>query len=101
MNKVAQIKLMSKVLQAVSEHLNVNVFDVLSSCRKPDLVDARQMAMLLRRERGMSLKNIGRFMNRDHSTVIYDVNTVWSRIEVYPHFQTLYDELSQTLCALN
>ena len=77
------------------------VFDVLSSCRKPDLVDARQMAMLLMRERGMSLKNIGRFMNRDHSTVIYDVNTVWSRIEVYPHFQTLYDELSQTLCALN
>lgn len=98
MNKIAQIKLMSKVLQTVSEHLNVNVFDVLGPSRHQHLVDARHMAMLLMQQRGMSLKSIGRFMNRDHTSVLYSIRAIRNLIEIYPPYKDEYDQLTKILC---
>jgi chromosomal replication initiator protein len=68
-----------EVLQAISEHFEVDVDRVLESGRgTKEVALARQTAMyLLRRLTALSHKSIGkRFGNRDHSTVVHAIKTV-------------------------
>ena len=47
---------------------------LISTLRRQDLVRARHIAMWLARQRyGVSLPNIGRTINRDHTTVLHGI----------------------------
>jgi len=48
---------------------------VISKDRKQAIVSARQECMWVLNKAGMSLPMIGRFMNRDHTTVLHGVRT--------------------------
>lgn len=68
---------MAYIAAMVSEELCVPLLDMQSISRKKELVNARQIAMyLMKQRRAGSLVSIGRYFNRDHSTVIYAVQTV-------------------------
>jgi chromosomal replication initiator protein len=66
-----------EVIDAVCKALNVSKSDLLGKCRVRDLAIARQIAMyLIRKYHGLTLKNIGKLFNKDHSTVIYSCEMV-------------------------
>lgn len=50
---------------------NLTVADITGYSRKRHIVRARWAAAWLMRRRGMSLPQIGRHLNRDHTTIFY------------------------------
>ena len=58
-----------------------------SPCRKEELIIKRSILMLYFKRHGMTLKMIGKLLNRDHSTVINSMQNVERMIETdYPPF---------------
>jgi chromosomal replication initiator protein len=90
-----KIQLIHRILQQVSQHLQVPVWEVLGRSRRIKLVDARQITMLLIREQGLDFTAIGRFMNRHHASVMYSVKNIQGRIDIYAEFKKYYHELKQ------
>lgn len=67
-----------RILEKVSQRLNLKTEDILGLKRKPDYVLARQIAMFLARSRlALSFQEIGRlFGGKDHSTVMHAVRKI-------------------------
>jgi len=67
----------SKIIDHVSRYYSIPISALEGRWRKREVVLARQMVMfLLRTYTSMSLKDVGETFNRDHTTVIYSVDTV-------------------------
>jgi chromosomal replication initiation ATPase DnaA len=70
------IPMASLILCAVSTVYGIEIMHLTGRSRKARLVTARKHASYLMRQRtGMSLPRIGRLMNRDHTTILYEVRT--------------------------
>lgn len=65
------------LLKRVCAMLDVNQADVLGPRRYKRLVDARAIIAAALRERGWALTDIGRAMNRDHTTIISLLKRGW------------------------
>lgn len=74
---------MGSVVLEVAEKTGVTPKQILGSSRKRNIVRARQLAMWGARQHGVSFPEIGRFFNRDHTTVIHGVKMVENLIEAY------------------
>jgi chromosomal replication initiation ATPase DnaA len=69
------------ICEIVSGVTNIPVTRLRGKSRDDKTVDARQIAMYLcRHYTKLSLAGIGRWFNRDHSTVIYSIETIQDRI---------------------
>ena len=78
------------IRHAVCSTLAVSPDDLSSPRRTPRVARARQLAMYLTRElTALSLAQIAREFDRDHSTVLYAIRAVEERLE--PGSQTLAD----------
>jgi len=78
----------SDVLAGVEAYLGVSREALLGRSRVQHIARARQVAMfLLREEAGLSSPEVGRLLNRDHSTVLYGSGQItrlplgWAAIE--------------------
>jgi chromosomal replication initiator protein len=70
------------IQEAVSGTLRVSREELLSNRRTPRVARARQLAMYLTRElTPLSLAQIAREFNRDHSTVLHAIRAVAQRLE--------------------
>jgi chromosomal replication initiator protein len=70
------------IQEAVSGTLGIPREELLSSRRTPQVARARQLAMYLTRElTPLSLAQIAREFNRDHSTVLHAIRSVSQRLE--------------------
>jgi chromosomal replication initiator protein len=70
------------IQDAVSSVLDVSRTDLLSTRRTPQVARARQLAMYLTRElTSLSLAQIARAFNRDHTTVLHAIRAVSGRLE--------------------
>lgn len=66
-----------RIVFIVCEEMGVSVENIFSKTRKREIAMARQIAMYIAKEETMySLKAIGRFFQRHHSTVIHAIDTV-------------------------
>lgn len=63
-----------KILHDVATRHNMTPDDIIGKCRSPRFVEARQEAFYLLRLAGYSMLQIGRFCNRDHTTVLHGAN---------------------------
>ena len=71
-----------KIIALVCFDFNVTLEQLLSKCRKREYVLARMFCMKLIRDiTGLSLVETGKVFNRDHSSVIYNINTLKDLIE--------------------
>lgn len=59
------------IVEAVADECRVTPEVLISPSRAPMLVAARHRAMKIARDAGYSLPQIGRALNRDHTTVLY------------------------------
>ena len=84
---------------AVSQKLRVSVDDLVGTCRRQDIVLARQVAMYLSRElTAASLPSIGRaFGNKDHSTVLHSIQKIKKLIETDSRIAGVIGEISDEL----
>ena len=85
------------IVTAVAEHCGLSPRDILGEKRRPELVQARQIAMYLCRELlGHSYPSIGRlFGGRDHSTVMHGVKKIKALQDADRVTHTLVTELTK------
>jgi hypothetical protein len=72
----------------------VSIADILGRDRRPLIAAARHEAIWrVRRVTGWSLPRLGRFFNRDHTTVLHSVREMEKRLAHGPELRGLHDRL--------
>ena len=67
-----------KIRRSVINKYKTNLGQLLGSSRAANVVNARkEIAARLRGELNMKIEDIGRMINRDHSTVMYYIKQAW------------------------
>ena len=61
-------------IDAIAQEHGYTVEDILGPSRLKRLVAVRRLCILMFRDRGFSTTEIGRIMNRDHSTIVHALN---------------------------
>ena len=86
------------ILKAVSEASMVTMGDLVGTERKRSISVVRFCFMYIAKEYGFTHSVIGRFVNRDHSTVIHGVNNYESWIELGYKYETrIYKDAKEIL----
>lgn len=61
-------------IDVVAQEHGYTVHDIIGKSRFKHLVAVRLLCILMLRERGYSTTEIGRLMDRDHSTIVHALN---------------------------
>lgn len=86
------IKEAERLRGIVEKHAGVSM---LGGGRKQANVDARRVFCMIMRETGFSLKDIGRYIGRDHSTVLYNISTGADDVDYFPQFRDMYNRIKE------
>lgn len=70
----------SEIVAICAEAYGVTVKDVMGRGRPEKVANARQLAMTLLYERGMTCSQVGRYFDRDHCTVLNGVKMTEARL---------------------
>jgi chromosomal replication initiation ATPase DnaA len=82
-----------KILSAVSESSMITQSDIIGLSRQRSVAVVRFCFMYIAHESGFTLSEIGRFLNRHHSTVIHGVRAFEKFIEIgYKYECRVYQE---------
>ena len=82
-----------KILSAVSESSMITQGDIIGLSRQRSVAVVRFCFMYIAHESGFTLSEIGRFLNRHHSTVIHGVRAFEKFIEIgYKYECRVYEE---------
>jgi len=72
-----------KIISSVCTALEISYIDLLSHCRKAEIVRARHTVIYLLRDLlGLSLHNIGEIFEQDHTTILNAVRKIEGYIDV-------------------
>ena len=63
-----------KDIEHMAEGYGYTVADILGPKRRRHLVFVRNLCVFMLRDKGYSTTEIGRIMNRDHSTIVHALN---------------------------
>ncbi len=84
-----------RVLQKVSAFYNIGVEKLCGRSRKKEFSTPRHVAMyLLKKKCGISLSQIGKVFERDHSSVVYAVSKIQEKVESDDNFAKQLHKLS-------
>lgn len=92
-----------EIIDVICSHFDLDKDKVFGQSRKRELVLARQLSMTFIREKTtLSLKEIGAmFDNRDHSTVIYAMQTIQDLIDTDRKFARTVAELEKMVAGFH
>ncbi len=77
-----------KIFTAVSKKYNITKDDIISVKRTKDIAQARHIAAyLIRKITDMSLPNIGKIFNRDHTTIMSSIDAVEKKLHTDSMFE--------------
>jgi len=85
------------IMFAVTKCYGFGQKELASKCRKYDLAEARQVVMELCIEIGMTLKDSGKLVMRDHSTAAYSRKKVAMMLDYDEHFAERYGRVRKML----
>ena len=89
-----------KIINEVARTYNVIPSDIRGKKRSANVSAARQMSMYIIREiTGMSMEAIGSEFQRDHSTVVYSINTMEKNIGKDRHLKETVDDIMKNIRA--
>ncbi len=75
--KQEKVITMDTIFELVKNQFKVNIEDLKSKSRKKEFILPRQFAMYMAKDiLNIPLSNIGYYFDRDHSTVIYSINSI-------------------------
>ena len=87
-----------KIIQTVCKIWSTSLDDVCGKSRKQDVVYTRMtIAYFLRRHTILSTTEIGRLINRDHSTIIHYLKAYDSEFHFNETFRNFADEIKEKL----
>jgi len=88
-----------KVIQIVANHFDINIVDLIGTCRRKELVTPRQITMyLLREEIKCSFPTIGQEMGgKDHTTAMHAVNKIIKTLDKDEKLKTHINVIKQKL----
>ena len=83
-----------KIFAAVYKKYNIKKEEIVSSKRTKEIANARHITVyIIRQITDMSLPNIGKIIERDHSTVMSSLETIEKRMVQNPVFRTEMEEM--------
>ena len=83
-----------KIFAAVYKKYNIKREDIVSTKRNKEIANARHITVyIIRQITDMSLPNIGKILERDHSTALSSLNNVEDRMAKNPVFRTEIEEM--------
>ena len=83
-----------KIFAAVYKKYNIKKEEIVSSKRTKEIANARHITVyVIRQITDMSLPNIGKIIERDHSTVLSSLDTIEKRMIQNPVFRTELEEM--------
>lgn len=86
------------ILEETANFYNITTERILGSAKTKDVVVPRQVAMYLIREMtDLSFPEIGRFMGRDHTTVLHAINKTQVQIEKDESFSAALSDLKKNI----
>lgn len=91
--KERRVTFISEIIDGVSAKFMVHKRDILSRCKFDFILPARFALCKVLRDRGMSYAQIGRIMDRDHTTVIHAVQRAEYMMERDPNYAKSIQEL--------
>ena len=80
------------MMKEVCDYFGVKVDDIQSLRRERKIVYAKKVICYVLRMRGLSLNQIGRYVNKDHQTVFNAIKTIPPEIRKYA--QSIYKKMS-------
>ncbi len=88
-----------KILLEISRTYNVTIDDLKGQSRRSAISNARKISMhIIREVTGMSMEEIGeQFGGRDHSTVVYAINTVQKMMKNEPHTKEMIEDVIKNI----
>lgn len=91
-----------KIINEVARSYNVSENDILSNKRSANLVLARKVAMYITREiTDLSYKSIGESFGKDHTTVLYSVQSIEKFLQDKPYEKELIEDIIKNLKSSN
>lgn len=82
------------ILDETSAFYNVDSSKILGNFKTKDIILPRQITMYLIRDlTDLSLPEIGRFMGRDHTTVMHSIKKIEKECQSNPNFKNALDDL--------
>jgi hypothetical protein len=88
---------LEKIEEIVRDELNIGKEEMILKNRRKDVVGARILFTILARKLGFSLSSIGKYLNRDHTTIINMINVVGK----YPYIEMIANKYSDRLLLSN
>lgn len=86
------------IATASSTILNISTKDLMSTKRDREIVDARRIAYAIARlEFKFTFQSIGRYFEKNHATILHQVNTHEGWIQTEDDYRTKYDEVKNFL----
>ncbi len=83
-----------KIFTSVYKKYNIKREDIVSGKRTKDIANARHITVyIIRSVTDMSLPNIGKIIDRDHTTVMSSLETIERRMAQYPVFRAEMEEM--------
>ena len=83
-----------KIFAAVLKKYNIKREDIVSGKRTKEIANARHVTVyVIRSVTDMSLPNIGKIIDRDHSTVLSSIEAIEKRMAQNPVFRTEIEEM--------
>lgn len=87
-----------RIIMSVAEHFQISTRLMMSKSRQRELVLARNMCMyIMKNYFNMTLKEVGKAFNRDHTTVIHAIRMFQQDREVNEQYNLAYEEVKQKL----
>lgn len=98
-HKMNKNKELLEILQKVCDASGIMPHDILSKTRKREVVIARQLfCYLTMTYYNFTLVQVGRFLSRDHSTVIHSVNAYTDYLQMkYKNETAIYEDAKNLL----
>jgi chromosomal replication initiator protein len=86
------------ILKIVAEHCSVNISKILTRIREREIVDARHMYVaVLRLVFKYPVTEIGRMIDRDHTTVLDSLKKYHNRYRCYDDYKKVADSIFDTV----
>ena len=87
-----------RIMMSVADAMQVSTRLMMTKSRQRELVQARNMCMyIMQTYFNMTLKEIGKVFNRDHTTVIHGIKMFKQDREVLEAYNTIYEEVKKNL----
>lgn len=88
---------LTRILRAVARAYNFTPAQLCSPARPAELAEARQVAMLLMREARATVEEVGRALERHHTTVTHGVAVIAARQDRDPSLRWTVDAIRAEL----